>query len=310
MMQNKEKYILSPEENIERYNRIRKTYFLNEKNIDNTNKTAYYLGGQPGSGKTTVREQILNSSINPQNIIVLNTDDLREWHLEYPKLMANPETVNIASQLVNHDASIWFNKLKNEAIEKGYDIIFDSTLGTDNIQSFENGINELKGLGYKTELHVLAVPKGISKLGIHLRYEKQVNEKGFGRFVSMLSHDINYKNLSTNVEHLIDKNLFNAVSVYKKKMYKNEKGIILNNAFDLIHKSNTPQSIEILTFIKKGRQPIFNETETQYLKGRIKETDNYINKRSGNNLDFKNDTKELRDILKTKVIVKNKGLSM
>ena len=294
---NKEKYILSQSEHDSIFNRIKSYYFFNEVLKTNSKKTAYYLGGQPGSGKTTVREQIIYSSENPQNIIVLNTDELREFHPEYTKLMSNADTVNIASQLVNHDASIWFKKLKDEAIVRGYDILFDSTLGTANIQDFEVGINELKDAGYFIELHVLAVPKEISKLGIYLRYEIQFEENGYGRFVNMQSHNINYVNLPKNVEKLIDNNFFDSVFVHKKKIYLKENGKILNNTFELTFHTNEPKSSEILDFINFGRKSKFNEIEMKFISERIDLVEFLINKRNGNLETFNNDLIELKNLI-------------
>jgi predicted ABC-type ATPase len=273
-------------------------------------KKAFYLAGQPGSGKTTVRKEIQKQYENTNDVIVLNTDDLREHHPDYRKLQADPILFKNAPVLVNHDATIWFQKLVRESVRQEKDLIFDTTLGSNDISSFKHNMGQIEGVGYKLELHILSVPEQVSKLGIHLRYEEQKDKKGSGRFVKMETHDLNYNMLPLNVKSVMDEKDFQRVAVYKKKIVQLEDGLVVNNRVELVFDSkidgfNTNKVIERL---EEGRQLELNELEKEYFVKRIKQVEAY--KSTNNTLsEFRNDTEKLIKHVGLE-IKKNKGLSM
>ena len=92
-----------------------------------TNAKGIILGGQPGSGKSFLKDEVRSEFT--EDFIFISTDDLRLYHPAYLELQQNPETVQNAANLVNPYASAWTEKLIKYCIENKYNLIIDSTLG-------------------------------------------------------------------------------------------------------------------------------------------------------------------------------------
>lgn len=161
-----------------------------------TNPKGIILGGQPGSGKSYLKDEVI-LEFN-ESFIFISTDDLRLYHPAYLELQQNPETVQNATNLVNSYASTWTEELIKYCIENKYNLIIDSTLGG-NIKAVYDTIDMFRNNGYQVHLRVMAVPAIISKLSIFLRYESQLAEKGFARWTRMEDHDDRLKNLKINL---------------------------------------------------------------------------------------------------------------
>ena len=73
----------------------------------NTNPKGIILGGQPGSGKSYLKDEVM-LEFN-ESFIFISTDDLRLYHPAYLELQQNPETVQNAANLVNPHACIISN---------------------------------------------------------------------------------------------------------------------------------------------------------------------------------------------------------
>ena len=212
--------------------------------------------------------------------------------------MMDPEKFKDAPILVNTDASIWFKDLIIEGFKMGKNLIFDTTCGSADIEPFLNGMQNLKEKGYAIELHILGVPKEISKLGIHLRYHKQKQENGFGRFVKMETHNLNYNCLPQNISKVIDLNICDKVNVYKKKISINSSGQTVNNDVDKIYSSKkVPNKDDIIQSINNGREPKFNKIESEYLLVRLNQLGELVKNNLSDQEQFLRDNKELRILL-------------
>ena len=88
--------------------------------------TLFMLGGQPGAGKSKVRDAIKGSK-QGQGSLVIDADELRTYHPRYLELVAkNPDT---AAGEVHADAIAWATELHAAALKKQVNIIYDGTLG-------------------------------------------------------------------------------------------------------------------------------------------------------------------------------------
>jgi len=173
---------------------------------------AVLLGGQPGSGKTKMREQ----AIEELSSLVINADDLRDYHPMYERLkLSEPER---ASFLVNEDVSLWTRKLIQQAVEEKRNIVFDGTFGSSDKKMIADTLTLFRDNGYETQLWALAVPADLSKLGIYLRNEMQLMQTGSGRFVSMKVHDLNYRNIPDNIEMAVKNSLVNQVRIFSRSV--------------------------------------------------------------------------------------------
>lgn len=300
-------YVLSQNRHEKILNKILAYYFPVSKQ-PSKNKTVYYLAGQPGSGKTTVRKFLLSNPEVQKSTLVLNTDELREFHPSYKKLCRNPKLFKDAPFLVNYDANKWFQALVLQGAKRNLNLLFDTTLGNKDIKPFKDGMESFVSNGYKSELHVLAVPKEASKLGIYLRYESQLNEKGYGRFVLMDTHNSNFKNLSANVSAMMEGNTLSNVSVYRKKIGTDNGGKLVNNMVDCIYKSDKPEVSKVLSALDNGRKLDFTENEKSYFRERLQMVESFMQRRNENSETFRKDLAELRSYLNEPK--QNKGFSM
>ena len=182
---------------------------------ERNNPSVHYLAAQPGSGKTSLRNKLKNNST-----IVINTDDLREFHPSYSELLEDPLLAEKAPLIVNPDSTIWLKKLQQEAIKIKADIILDSTFGTSNIDGYITIMEDLKKIGYQLHLHALAVKLEISKLGNYQRYEETRNMGGYARFVEISTQDQNFKNLLPNIIKVSQSGLLDSVSSYGRTIIK------------------------------------------------------------------------------------------
>jgi UDP-N-acetylglucosamine kinase len=204
---------ISQTESDEKFNDIIFDYVESKKLSVLNNPKGIILGGQPGSGKSYLKEEVIQEF--NENFIFISTDDLRLYHPAYETLQQSPETVQNAANLVNPYASAWTKKLIKYCIENKYNLIIDSTLGGD-IQANYDTIEMFINNGYQVHFRVMAVPSIISKLSIFLRYETQLAKEGFARWTRMEDHKDRFENLETNLLHLISRYELSSLKFYER----------------------------------------------------------------------------------------------
>jgi predicted ABC-type ATPase len=180
------------------FEKIKRKYLF-EKEVSN-NPIGIILGGQPGSGKSFLVNEVKKEF--QKDFIFISTDDLRLYHPSYSALQQNPETLQNAANLVNPYASAWTERLIKYCIEHKYNLIIDSTLGG-NIEAVYKTIDMLRENGFLFHLRLMAVPALISKLSIFLRYESQLSEKGFARWTRMEDHDDRFNKIPSVAEKIL-----------------------------------------------------------------------------------------------------------
>ena len=240
---------------------------------------AVMLGGQPGSGKTKVRELAMTESPS----VVINADDLRDYHPMYKKLkLSEPER---ASFLVNEDVSMWTRKLIQQAVEEKRNIIFDSTFGSSDPNMIAATLSQFKENRYETHLWVLAVPAEFSKLGIYLRNEMQLMQTGSGRFVSMKVHDLNFNNIPVNIEMSVKNSLVDQVRIFSRLVEQVDDRIVNNNVnvMHIFEKTNADFKKVAEIFLQVRNKPL-SAVLKNYFSIRYNEVLSMIDKRLNNAL--------------------------
>ena len=210
---------ISQSESEEIFNDILFDYVEIKRSSANTNPKGIILGGQPGSGESYLKDEVI-LEFN-ESFIFISTDDLRLYHPAYLELQQNPETVQYAANLVNPYASTWTEKLIKHCIENKYNLIIDSTLGG-NIEAVYQTIDMFRNNGYQVHIRVMVVPAIVSKLSIFLRYETQLAEKGFARWTRMEDHDDRFEKLAENIPKIISTKKLDSFGLYKRVL--NKKG--------------------------------------------------------------------------------------
>lgn len=128
----------------------------------------FMLGGQPGAGKSSIRNAITDNPLFA-DALVIDPDDLRTYHPKYIDFVKeNPDT---AAGRVHPDAAKWAAELRAEAIKKKVNIIFDGTLGGNPSAAVAMAKEAAKG-GFDVEVHVAAVSIEASQQGVRKRYEE------------------------------------------------------------------------------------------------------------------------------------------
>lgn len=157
------------------------------------------LGGQHGSGKSFLVNEIKKEF--QKDFIFISTDDLRLYHPAYAFLQQNPETLQNAANLINPYASDWTERLIKQCIENKFNLIIDNTLGG-NISAVYQTIDMLRENNFFFHQRLMAVLAFISKLSIFLRYESQLKEKGFAKWIRMEDHDDRFEKIPNLAEQI------------------------------------------------------------------------------------------------------------
>lgn len=188
---------------------IEPAYFLTSSTV--ANPKAMIVAGQPGAGKTRVLE-VTKSEFPDNNIVIVNTDDLRSFHPKYKEIVSIDD--RRSAERTHPDASEWRQQLLDRSIETRRNIILEGV--------FKNGeqlteiIQKMKDHGYDVTVRFVAVHERYSVWGIHKRYEKEKIVRGHGRFVPIEYHQECYQQLPNTAEHLERQGKANQVEVFSR----------------------------------------------------------------------------------------------
>lgn len=291
-------YLLSDQDNAAIYSLIKDNLFESLKPSQG-HRMAFYLSAQPGSGKTTLRNHLLSDSNFQSSTLIINTDELREYHPAYRELLSHPTNYASAPYLVNPDSVKWTEQLRKDGIAAGYNLLFDVTLGG-NPEHYIKSMQDLKALDYKVFVAVLAVKSELSRLGIHLRYERQLANEGSGRFVNMNVHDANYNNLTKNLVEIMNVVDLDAIAVYKRKVFEHNNQLVNNAVESIVGSDKRPKDYDtalysdvIIKAIDEERNRPWTELEKEYLKMRIEQVEDLLKNRGADLAVFREDIKPI-----------------
>ncbi|EOO79269.1 hypothetical protein IC7_01401 [Bacillus cereus BAG1O-1] len=184
---------------------------LSKNKTKQTEPVAFLLGGQPGSGKTTLH-RIIKERLN-DNVIIIDNDALKPLHPDFDLL------VEEHGQNYVEYVKPFSNKLTEELIEhfsnEGFNLVIEGTLRT--TETPTKTATSLKGKGYEVNLYVMAVSKWLSYLGTVERYELMyVTEPETARATDESIHDTIVSNIPENLETLFKSGFFTDISLFKR----------------------------------------------------------------------------------------------
>jgi UDP-N-acetylglucosamine kinase len=211
-------------------------------------KTAYIVGGQPGSGKSALAQSLLSKN---RNIVFINGDDLRVYHPAYvPYLKENDQEVADRTQEL---CNFWIEKSIAECIKNSLSFIVEGTMRTTKAPLLT--ASKAAESGYEVYGCVISAPYELSLASINYRYTETKRIEGYARFTKKESHDEAYKNLPETMKSLLNQNVFSGVTVYKR----------LDGSFT--GESFSPQKAEeIFNTIREGRERLLTEREMSFIK--------------------------------------------
>ena len=177
--------------------------------------TAFLLGGQPGSGKTSLRSAIFEETQG--NVVVIDNDTFKQQHPNFDELVKlyEKDVVKHATPYSNRMTEALISRLSDQ----GYNLVIEGTGRTTDVPI--QTATMLQAKGYETKTYAMAVPKIESYLGTIERYETMyADDPMTARATPKQAHDIVVKNLPTNLETLHKTGLFSDIRLYNREGVK------------------------------------------------------------------------------------------
>lgn len=202
------------------------------------------MGGQSGSGKSSLAQYVSESISKEEGSVIINSDALREYHPDFPTLQRT--NADQASFLVNSDTVKWQQQLIAVIVETNRNLILDGTLGG-SPDPIRETMRMLRDAGYYLQLSVLAVSARLSRLGIYKRYEDQVALKGTGRWVGMENHDRLYDEIPRTLALLENEKAVDQIQIFGRPTGLSNPYLLYDNRLTNGHWKAPPTSVQALT---------------------------------------------------------------
>lgn len=272
MSKDPNKYKLSNEEHEQRYNTIEKRVFDKKSNYNFP--IAIVVGGQPGSGKSILIEQVI-IELDKNEVVVINGDEYRKYHSKSKEILKNDE-MDYAFY-TDADVRDWTKRLFDKAINEKYNLVFEGTMRTDTICET---LKRLKEQGFEVRVKAMSVNGLESYLSTLRRYEEQKNSDGHGRITPAKSHRDAYEGMLDTLEKIEKQGYFDTLEIFTRKKevvyYNNNKevkskykGLGIRETLDKSRKEQEPSIEEVkeeLEWLIKSKR---NRGEEPYNIGEI-----------------------------------------
>lgn len=168
------------------------------------------VGGQPGAGKSRSIERI---AVQHPGIVSIIGDDFRLYHPDYDRLIREaPFDMPAATAQA---AGRWVSMAIDYLRMQHRSTLLETTLRQPAV--VQRTFTDFRRSGYTTELHVLAVPPQLSRLGTVSRYLAQLREDGVGRWTPSAMHDAADHALPGAVDKLIGSGAVDYVRVENRR---------------------------------------------------------------------------------------------
>ena len=201
----KEIYKLSNEEHERILNVIMRDVFANTKSFEHPK--IFIMGGQPGAGKSTFINDLINSE-EGKDCLIINADEYRAYHPKIKEIYSKyPDDMATITDL---DVRDWTQRIFAKAIEERKNIIFEGTMRTNQIC---DTIRNLHAQGYEVNIHVMAVNFYESKLSTYSRFEEAMQDGGMPRHTPPEAHDETYVKMLNTLQQIEEEGCFNRITV-------------------------------------------------------------------------------------------------
>jgi len=159
-----------------------------------------FTGGQPGAGKSNANAR---AKYDRPNLVEIVGDDFRAHHPDYQRIMRDDPLT-----MPDHTAQAsgrWVGMSADYTRSQRMDTLLETTLRQPDVVARTMG--DFKKAGYEVELHVVAVPAEISRIGTVNRYAGQVRDQGAGRWTPSAAHDVAAAAVPGTMKTLLDSGL-------------------------------------------------------------------------------------------------------
>jgi len=191
-----------------------------KKKFPEKNPEIFIIGGQPGSGKTTLIKKI---SSEHDAAIIINGDDYRKYHPQ-SNYISNVHSKRYV-EFTDADVRKWTKNIFTHAMNNQYSILFEGTFRTTEICET---IKQLKRSGYQINVQTMAVDCYQSRLATLYRYETQLKQGYVARYITSQSHEDAYKNVPVTLKKILEDGNVNSIELYGKNGKIPISGDIIN----------------------------------------------------------------------------------
>lgn len=182
-----------------------------------SNPVAYFVGAQPGSGKSRIQTQLrimLESQNGIGSVMEIIGDDFRPYHPKYDELLRGPDVH--AAFYTDLDSGKWVEFAIEASLAIRSHVVLEGTLRRPEVALATAATYQQAG--FAVELHIPVTHEYQSRLYIMSRYLEQVQRKGYGRYTVRASHDVAYKALPRSVSTLAKADVFDRIVLYNFEM--------------------------------------------------------------------------------------------
>lgn len=171
---------------------------------------ACILGGQSGSGKSTIHKIIKEQ--NP-NIIVIDGDRFREQHPNFEIIQKEygNEAANYTQKFSNSIVNALIERLSSEKLN----LVIEGTCRTSDVPL--NTAKALKDKGYTVELSVMCTDKDISWQSTIDRYNEMKRRGLHARAVPKEKYLETVNAISANISTIYQSNIFDEITLYNRE---------------------------------------------------------------------------------------------
>lgn len=213
---------------------------------------AILLGGQPGSGKSGLVSYAMEEFVDKGGVVLIDADKLRVFNPEYRRLTLE-DPVHAADRTQKAAGEMVMQLLK-ATVDNRRNLILDGTMR--NPDSVKELAEKLVSEGYEVQARVMAVNPEISLSRARFRFEKQVQTRGFGRFVNRDQHDRAYDGLAESVRVIGQERL-----VSELRIYDAEQRLIFRNR--LIRGQWDQSEMPVNVLVKERQRSLKNKELTR-----------------------------------------------
>ena len=196
---------LSDEQNLAIFEGIIAPHFLGDLSPCEE-PVAYFTGGQPGAGKSSL-QKFIKKNYSP-SAVVIEGDAFRSFHPDFDELS---KTKNFA-RLTAQDSAKWVERSIDYVQNNKTSVILEGTLRRPYITI--NTAQSFAERGFQNQLHIMAVHGYISRYRILKRYLHAKQIHGNGRYTFLNDHNASYNNIAKSVRSILHSNYFQYLSIY------------------------------------------------------------------------------------------------
>ena len=189
------------------FERLYKTYASEAYPVNDPR--AVLLGGQSGSGKTTIHR--IEKEHDP-NVVIINGDEFRADHPQFKRICT--ETGDDFVMYTQSFANAMSNALIERLSDEGYNLVIEGTLRTTDVPLASYDL--LSDKGYSVELAVMATPVELSWQGTIDRYNQMLAAGIPARATTRENHDNIVNHIVSNLHELYNMRIFDNIVMYDR----------------------------------------------------------------------------------------------